>query len=76
MSGAEAGADRKTKMVPAPIPEEIFEVGYTIDRAGQIEHIVYVCRLDGCYVPDKGRDLHRQYHEDLARMIRDAGSAS
>ena len=73
---AEAGGDRKMKMVPAPIPAEIFALGYTVDRGGKTEKAVYVCLLDGCYVPEDGRKMHRTWHEDLARMIRDAVASS
>jgi hypothetical protein len=73
MSGAEAGEDRQMKAVPAPIPVELFLLSHTIQSMGQ-SLIVYVCRLDGSFVPEQGRELHRKWHEDLARMIRDAGT--
>lgn len=74
MSDTEAG--RGQKMVPAPIPEELFVLGYTVNQGSDIQLAVYICLMDGCFVPDQGRKMHRKWHEGLARMIRDAGAAS
>jgi hypothetical protein len=74
MSGAEAGEARKTMAVPAPIPAELFQLSHTMQSMGQTL-IVYVCRMDGSFVPEQGRELHRKWHEALARMIRDAGAS-
>lgn len=63
-----------SKLVPAPLPEEMFLLAYTVSTGPYIDMAVYVCRLDGTYVPDPGRTLHRKWHEQLNQMILDAGS--
>jgi len=62
-------------LIPAPVPEELFQLAYTLATGKNIDLAVYICVMDGTFVPEMGRKRHREWHEALAQMIRDAGKA-